>query len=75
LNSEERKILQSTCLDYPDIFYLPGDKLSSTNAARHSIPLVPGTTPINTRPYRLPEAQKAEIEGQVHKLLEKSITD
>jgi hypothetical protein len=75
LNSEERRGLEGTCLDYQDIFYLPGDKLSSTNAATHSIPLVPGTTPINTRSYRLPEAQKAEIERQVDKLLEEGIVE
>jgi hypothetical protein len=58
LNMEERKLLVKTCLDYQDIFYLPGDKLSSTGAARHSISVEPGTEPINTRPYRLPETQK-----------------
>jgi hypothetical protein len=56
-------------------FNLPGDKLSSTNATRHEITLVPGTTPINTRSYRLPEAQKAEIEKQVDKLLEEGIIE
>ena len=35
LNTEERKLLVQTCLDYQDIFYLHGDKLSSTDAARH----------------------------------------
>jgi hypothetical protein len=29
LNFEEKKVLIQTCLDYQDIFYLPGDKLSS----------------------------------------------
>jgi hypothetical protein len=75
LNSEERKTVENTCLDYQDIFYLPGDKLSSTNATRHSITLVLGTTPINTRPYRLPEAQKAGIERQVEKLLDEGIVE
>ena len=55
LNTEERKLLVQTCLDYQDIFYLPGDKLSSTDVARHVINVEPGTEPINTRPYRLPE--------------------
>jgi hypothetical protein len=32
--------------------------------------VLPGTTPINTRPYTLVQAQKAEIEKQVNKLLE-----
>jgi hypothetical protein len=61
LNGKQRKILENTCLDYQDIFHLPGDKLSSTNATNHSITLVLGTTPVNTRPYGLPEAQKAEL--------------
>jgi hypothetical protein len=50
LNAEERKLLMETCSDHQDIFYLPGDTLSSTGAIRHSISLEPGTEPINTRP-------------------------
>ena len=34
LNTEERKLLVQTCVDYQDIFRLPGDKLSSTDVAR-----------------------------------------
>ncbi|PNF26465.1 hypothetical protein B7P43_G15375 [Cryptotermes secundus] len=75
LNDEERVMLENTCSDYQDIFYLPGDELSATNAAKHSITLVPGTTPINTERYRLLEAQKAEIEKQVDEMLEKDIIE
>jgi hypothetical protein len=63
------KLLMGICQDYQDIFYLPGDSLSSTVATRHSIRVQPGAEPVNTRPYRLPEAQKAEVESQVEKLL------
>jgi hypothetical protein len=35
--------------------------------------VTPGTAPINTKPYRLPETQKAEIEKQVDKLLGEGI--
>jgi hypothetical protein len=58
LNDEERKSLFELCFDYQDVFYLLGDRLSSTNAVRHSILLEPGATPINTKPYQLPESQK-----------------
>ena len=75
LNTEERKLLVQTCLDYQDIFYLPGDKLSSTDAARHTINVNPGTEPINTRPYRLPETQKSEVSKQVTKLLRDGIIE
>jgi hypothetical protein len=75
LNDEEKKLLIGTCQDYQDIFYLPGDTLSSTNATRHSIRVQPGTEPINTRPYRLPETQKVEVERQVEKLLKEGIIE
>ena len=55
------------------MFYLPGDQLSSTNAVKHSINVEPGTAPINTRPYRLPESQKQEVDTQVTKLLREGI--
>jgi hypothetical protein len=51
LNSEERGVIESTCKDYQDIFYLEGDELSCTEAVKHSITVEPGTLPINTRPY------------------------
>jgi len=69
LNEEENKLLREVCVEYQDVIYLPGDKLSCTNAARHSIQLEPGVTPINTRPYRLPENQKEEIDGHVKQLV------
>jgi len=56
------------------MFYLPGDRLSSPNAARHTIPLEPGVTPINPRPYRLPKSQKEEVDRQVKQLFEEGIT-
>jgi hypothetical protein len=54
--------MEGTCRDYHCIFYLPGDTLSCTTTAKHSISVIPGTSPINTRPYRLPESQKAEVD-------------
>ena len=75
LNNEEEKLLVETCLDFRDIFYLPGDKLSSTGATQHSISIEPGTEPINTRPYRLPETQKQEVGKQVQKLLKEGIIE
>jgi len=73
LNSEEKKSLHELCFDYQDVFFLPGDKLSCTNAARHAIQLEAGFTPITTRPYRLPESQREEIDCQVKQLLEDGI--
>jgi hypothetical protein len=68
-------MIRETCRDYHDIFYLPGDKLSCTNAVKHSINVIPGTSPINTKPYSLPEAQKAEIDKQIDKSLPEGVTE
>jgi len=43
--------------------------------ARHTITVEPGTEPINTRPYKLPEAQKVEVGEQVKKLLQEGIIE
>jgi hypothetical protein len=73
LNPEERQVMENTCRDYHDIFYLPGDRLSCATTVKHAINVIPGTGPINTRPYRLPETQRIEVEKQVNKLLEEKI--
>ena len=73
LDEEEKKLLCEVCFEYQDVFYLPGDKFSCINAARHTTQLEPGVTPINTRPYRLPESQKAETDRQVKQLVEDGI--
>jgi hypothetical protein len=57
LKKEERQCTEKTYFDDRDAFYLPGDKISCTNAVKHAINLVTGTIPINVIPYRLPESQ------------------
>jgi hypothetical protein len=73
LNSEEKTSLGEICFDYQDAFFLPENRLSCTSAMKHKIHLEPGTGPINTNPYRLPESQKKEIDRQVTNLLEEGI--
>ena len=65
--------LRTDHLNSEDVFFVPGDKLSCTNTARHAIQLEPGVTPINTRPYRLPESKRKERDRQVKHLLEDGI--
>jgi len=74
-NTEERKLLVQACSDYQDICYLPGDKLSSTGAARHSTSVEPRTELINTRPYRIPETQTVEVDKQLKKRLQEGIIE
>jgi hypothetical protein len=68
LNEEERSDIEKTCLDYQDIFHLPGEILSCTIVVKHQIRLEPGAEPVIIRPYRLPESQKPEVRRQVAEL-------
>jgi hypothetical protein len=75
LSKEEKKSLEEICFEYQDVFFLPGDLLSCTGTVKHAIHLEPGTVPINTHPYGLPESQKAEVDRQVTILLTEGIIE
>ena len=74
LSSEEKTSLLDIVAEFNDVFYLPGDKLSHTNSIEHSIPLTT-KRPIFVKPYRLPEAQKSEIQQQIKKMLDEEIIE
>jgi hypothetical protein len=64
LNEEEKKLLREVCVEYQDVFYLPGDKLSCINAARHSIQLEPVVPPVTTDPTGYLKARKRRQTGE-----------
>jgi hypothetical protein len=39
LNEEKKRMLLEMCFDDKYVFYLPGDRLSSTDAVKHKKPL------------------------------------
>lgn len=75
LNEEERKSIENICAKFPDVFHLPGDKLTTTPLYHETIELKPHTTPIYTKPYRLPQSQKNEIDNQVKSMLDDGIIE
>lgn len=75
LNLEERSTIKSVCAKYNDIFYLEGDKLTTTKLYEHSISLKPNTQPIFSKPYRLPHSQKEEIQKQIDNMLDQGIIE
>lgn len=75
LNSEDRKEIQIICAKYADIFFLEGDKLGTSNVVEQSITVKPNTKPVYTKPYRLPESSKSEINNQVQRMLEDDIIE
>lgn len=66
--------LKKLCTDYADIFALPGDKHSVNNFYTQSLNLS-DTTPVYTKNYRQPHAQKQEISNQVKNMLQQNIIE
>lgn len=75
LNDEEQRTIENICAKYADIFYLPGDKLSTTDVYTHTISIKPNTSPIFSKQYRLPYSQKDEVKSQIKKMLEEGIIE
>lgn len=75
LNKEERTSIQNICAKFSDIFYLPGDNLTTTNLPAQNIQLKPNSTPAYTKQYRLPFSQREELENQVQKMLSDDIIE
>ncbi|GJU83731.1 reverse transcriptase [Tanacetum coccineum] len=65
----KENILQKVIDMYADVFKVP-KQLLPMRSHDHKIPLVPGTQPVNIRPYRHPPVQKDAIESMVKELLE-----
>lgn len=72
LNEEEAESLYEVCSQYSDIFHLPGDRLTCTDAIQHEI-ITTSSNPINTKSYRFPEVHKNEVNSQINKMLEDGI--
>lgn len=73
MNKEEKEAIEHLCNEFSDIFFLEGDKIRSTEAVMHEIKTPGVSQPIYQRPYRLPYAQKAEIDKQVDHLIQDGI--
>jgi hypothetical protein len=59
------------------VFYLTGDKLTFTTAAEHAIltPAIDRTRWINTKPYRIPEVHREEVQRQTDEMFRDGIIE
>lgn len=74
-SADQKYEMMQLCTNYSIAFYVDGDALKHTDIMKHEIELKPGTMPINTRQYRIPESQKEEIQRQLDELESKSIIE
>ncbi|PNF30120.1 hypothetical protein B7P43_G03140, partial [Cryptotermes secundus] len=70
---DEEVVMEIPLLQWKGTLQIGKIELVMWEAVKHSITVIPGTSPINTRPYRLPEAQKVQVDTQVTKLLQGGI--
>lgn len=75
LSVAEKFSIQRICTKYADIFHVEGDKLGTSNVYKQNIHLKKHSQPAYKKPYRLPHAQKEEVQRQVEKMLDEGIIE
>lgn len=69
-----RSKITDLCMDFADIFHVDGDKLTVNNFYEQKL-IMSDNEPVFTKNYRLPHAQRAEIDKQVKILLENDLIE
>lgn len=75
LVNEEYTSIRDICKKYADVFFLPGDTLSTTNIYKQSITIKPNTNPVYVKQYRLPHSLKTEVDQQIQNLIKNDIIE
>lgn len=75
LTRDEEDMVHKLCEKFADVFYLPGDKLTTTKIAKQSIHLKPDTTPQYVKPFRNPYHQKKLVLEHVEKMRKDEIIE
>ncbi|GKE73389.1 hypothetical protein Tco_1535430, partial [Tanacetum coccineum] len=65
-------VCKKVLTEYAKVFEVP-NKLPPARSHDHRIPLLPGTQPVNIRPYRHPPIQKDVIEAMIKELFESGV--
>ncbi|KAL6446821.1 hypothetical protein ACFW04_001329 [Cataglyphis niger] len=69
INRQRKKqALLQICENFCDIFHVDGEPLTCTATVEHEINTRTDTSPVNMRPYRLPEKHKTEVNKQVQQI-------
>ena len=69
MTQSQKDSIQDLKVIYKDVFTDP-QTLPPPRTYDHAIPIIPGSTPVNSRPYHYSPLHKTEIEKQVQQLLQ-----
>lgn len=65
LNEYQMEEMKRICFDFSDAFYIPNDTMRPKPIYKHSFKLKPNVDAVHIRQYRVPYAQREELERQV----------
>lgn len=65
LNESQIQGISEICLEYSDAFYIPNDAFKPTPVYKHSIKIKPNIDVVCVKQYKVPFAQREELERQV----------
>lgn len=71
----QKRIMHDIIREFHDVFYIEGDRNTFTEASTHFIPLKPGTQPIFTPQYKIPQSQRDIVDEHINKLIEDDIVE
>lgn len=75
LTERERALVEPLCKKYRDIFFMEGDKLTTTKIAKQHIRVKPDTEPVYKKPFRNPVYQKQLIREHIEKLRKQKVVE
>lgn len=75
LSNIEKQQVEQICSKYADIFCLENDQLTVTDIYSPVVKLKNNQQPIYSKPYKLPHAQKTEVEEQINKMVKDQIIE
>lgn len=71
----EKRHIEQICTKYADIFCLESDKLTVTDIYSPVIKVKTEVQPIYSKPYRLPNSRRSEVEKQINKMIDENIIE
>ncbi|KAM0726743.1 Retrovirus-related Pol polyprotein from transposon 17.6 [Formica fusca] len=72
LNKEEKKMIMEICKDFSDVMHIQGEPRAQI-PSRIRFATQANSSPVNVRPYRLPEKHNEEVNRQVREMLKNGI--
>lgn len=75
VSEKDKEKVKSICMEFQDVFHLPGDVLTHTNLRKFTIPLKEDAGVINKKQYRMAQAHREAALKQIKELLKDDLIE